>query len=72
MADTLERKSPLQPWAARFALLPNSVATVEEPFVTMVDLRLDPSAPGAATAASCSVSNCRPPRPPARKMLITR
>jgi sarcosine oxidase subunit gamma len=51
MADTLERTSPLQPWAARFAQLPNSVAIVEEPFVTMVDLRVDPSEPGAAAAA---------------------
>ena len=51
MADTLERTSPLQPWAAQFAGLPNSVAIVEEPFVTMVDLRVDPSGPGAAAAA---------------------
>ena len=51
MADTLERTSPLQPWAAQFAGLPNSVAIVEEPFVTMVDLRVNPSGPGAAAAA---------------------
>jgi sarcosine oxidase subunit gamma len=51
MADTLERTSPLQPWAARFARLPNSVAIVEEPFVTMVDLRVDPAGPGAQAAA---------------------
>jgi sarcosine oxidase, subunit gamma len=51
MADTLERTSPLQPWAAQFAQLPNSVAIVEEPFVTMVDLRVDPSGPAAAAAA---------------------
>jgi sarcosine oxidase, subunit gamma len=51
MADTLERTSPLQPWAAQFAQLPNSVAIVEEPFVTMVDLRVNPSGPGAAAAA---------------------
>jgi sarcosine oxidase subunit gamma len=51
MADTLERTSPLQPWAAQFARLPNSVAIVEEPFVTMVDLRVDPSGPGASAAA---------------------
>jgi sarcosine oxidase, subunit gamma len=51
MADTLERTGPLQPWAAQFAGLPNSVAIVEEPFVTMVDLRVDPSGPGAAAAA---------------------
>jgi sarcosine oxidase, subunit gamma len=52
MADTLERTSPLQPWATRFARLPNSVAIVEEPFVTMVELRVDPSGPGAAAAAA--------------------
>ena len=51
MADTLERTSPLQQWAAQFARLPNSVAIVEEPFVTMVDLRVDPSGPGALAAA---------------------
>jgi sarcosine oxidase subunit gamma len=51
MADTLERTSPLQPWAAHFARLPNTVAIVEEPFVTMVDLRVDPSGPGAEAAA---------------------
>ena len=51
MADTLERTSPLQPWAERFAALPNSVAIVVEPFVTMVDLRVDPSGSGAQAAA---------------------
>jgi sarcosine oxidase, subunit gamma len=51
MADTLERTSPLQPGAAQFAQLPNSVAIIEEPFVTMVDLRVDLSGPGAAAAA---------------------
>jgi sarcosine oxidase subunit gamma len=50
MADTLERMSPLQPWAARFAQLSDSVAIVEEPFVTMVDLRVDPAGPGAQAA----------------------
>ncbi len=52
MADTLQRTSPLQPWAAQFAKLPNSVAIVEEPFATMVDVRVDPSGPGATAAAS--------------------
>jgi sarcosine oxidase subunit gamma len=52
MADTLERTSPLQPWAARFAQLPDSVAIVEKPFITMVELRVEPSGPGAAAAAS--------------------
>jgi sarcosine oxidase subunit gamma len=51
MADTLERTSPLQPWAARFASLTNSIAIVEEPFVTMVDLRVDPAGPGAQAVA---------------------
>jgi sarcosine oxidase subunit gamma len=51
MADTLERKSPLQPWAARFAQLPETVAIAEEPFVTMVELRVDPSGPAATAAA---------------------
>jgi sarcosine oxidase subunit gamma len=46
MADTLERTSPLQPWAPQFARLPNSVAIVEEPFVTMVDLRVGPLGSG--------------------------
>ena len=51
MADTLQRTSPLQQWAERFAQLPDSVAIVEEPFVTMVELRVDPSGRGAAAAA---------------------
>src|SRR5689334_14903228 len=44
MVDTMERISPLQ-----FAQLPAGI--VEEPFVTMVELRVDPSGPGAAAAA---------------------
>jgi sarcosine oxidase subunit gamma len=52
MADTLERKSPLQPWAARFAQLPNSVVVVEEPFATMVELRVDPTDAGGAAAVA--------------------
>jgi sarcosine oxidase, subunit gamma len=52
MADTLERISPLQPWAGRFAQLPDSVVVVEEPFVPMVELRVDPTGAGATTAAA--------------------
>jgi len=52
MADTLERISPLQPWAKRFAQLPDAVTIVEAPFITMVELRVDPSGPGAAAVAS--------------------
>ncbi|MFY9918158.1 MAG: sarcosine oxidase subunit gamma family protein [Mycobacterium sp.] len=51
MADTLQRTSPLQVWAERFAQLPDAVAIVEEPFVTMVELRVDPSGPGSAAVA---------------------
>ncbi len=51
MADTLERTSPLRPWAEHFARLSNSVAMVEEPFVTMVDVRVDAAGPGAQAAA---------------------
>jgi sarcosine oxidase subunit gamma len=51
MADTLDRTSPLQPWVEHFARLSNSVAIVEEPFVTMVDLRVDAAGPGAQAAA---------------------
>ena len=51
MADTLERTSPLGPWADRFAALPATVRLAEEPFVTMVGLRVDPTGPGAAAAA---------------------
>jgi sarcosine oxidase subunit gamma len=51
MADTLERTSPLRLWAEHFARLSNSVAIVEEAFVTMVDLRVDPAGPGAQAAA---------------------
>ena len=67
MADTLERTSPLQPWAERFAQLPDSVAIVEEPFVTMVELRVDPSGPGAPAAAEsarCRAANHARPRTP--------
>src|ERR1700742_3316704 len=51
MADALERISPLQPWAKRFAQLPDTVKIVEEPFLTMVELRVGPSGAGAATVA---------------------
>jgi sarcosine oxidase subunit gamma len=51
MADTMDRTSPLEPWAENFARLSNSVAIVEEPFVTMVDLRVDAAGPGAQAAA---------------------
>lgn len=51
MADTLYRQSPLQNWHSRFAELPTSAQLEEEPFVTMVDLWVDPGGAGAAAAA---------------------
>jgi sarcosine oxidase subunit gamma len=51
MADTLTRRSPLQPWAARFANLPASARVEEEPFATMVDLWIDATGPAGAAAA---------------------
>lgn len=51
MADTLLPTRPLQPWAERFAQLPDAVTIAEEPFITMVELRLDPSGPGSAPVA---------------------
>src|SRR4029079_9353590 len=51
MADTLNRRSPLQSWASRFAELPETASITEIPFVTMVDLWVDPNGPGGAAAA---------------------
>ena len=51
MADTLTRRSPLQGWASRFAELPETASITEIPFVTMVDLCVDPNGPGGAAAA---------------------
>jgi sarcosine oxidase subunit gamma len=49
MADTLQRTSPLEPWAGRFAELSDSVSIAEEPLVTMVELRADASGVDAVT-----------------------
>ncbi len=51
MADTLTRRSPLQEWKSRFAGLPASVRIDEEPFVSMIDLWVDPSGPGGPAAS---------------------
>lgn len=47
MADTLIRRSPLHAFADRFAALPKTASVVEEPFLAMVDLWVEPSGPGA-------------------------
>jgi sarcosine oxidase, subunit gamma len=51
MADTLTRRSPLQGYETRFANMPESARIVDEPFVALVDLWVDPAGPGGAAAA---------------------
>ena len=50
MADTLNRRSPLQGWHTRFAGSPETARIGEEPFTTMVDLWVDPTGAGGAAA----------------------
>ena len=52
MADTLTPQSPLHAFAERFTALPSSASVVEEPFLAMVDLWVDPSAPGGVAASA--------------------
>ncbi len=52
MAETLTRRSPLQGWFAQFAATAPATILTEEPFVTMVDLWVDPDGAGGAEAAS--------------------
>lgn len=52
MADTLAATSALQPLADRLAALPRAAAVREEPFTTMVNLRVDAAGPGGAAVAA--------------------
>jgi sarcosine oxidase subunit gamma len=52
MADTLVPLSPLHGWDQKFSELPESVSLTEEPFVTMVDLWVDPAGPGGSAASN--------------------
>jgi sarcosine oxidase, subunit gamma len=49
MAETLGRTSPLDAFGQRFADLPDTVRIVEEPFLTMIDLRADATAAATLT-----------------------
>ncbi|MDX1887112.1 sarcosine oxidase subunit gamma [Mycolicibacterium sp. 120270] len=51
MGDAPTRRSPLQSYESRFARMPKSAFVVDEPFVSMVDLWVDPAGPGGAAAA---------------------
>jgi sarcosine oxidase subunit gamma len=42
-ADALTPTGPLDAWAGRFAALPPGIRITAEPFVAMVDVRLDPA-----------------------------
>ena len=44
----LPRTHPLEAWAPAFAELPGSLAVAVEPYVAMVDVRLDATSPAAA------------------------
>jgi sarcosine oxidase, subunit gamma len=52
MADTLTRRSPLHGCESRFARLPESASIADEPFVSMVDLWVDPAGPGGSAAVA--------------------
>lgn len=57
MAEPLTRRSPLQGFASRFAATPSTARISEEPFVSMVDVWVNPSGDAAVrTAAGADAS----------------
>jgi sarcosine oxidase, subunit gamma len=52
MAETLTATSPLEGWRDKFAALPRTVELSEEPFVAMIDLRVDSDGPAASRASA--------------------
>jgi sarcosine oxidase subunit gamma len=52
MAETLTATRPLESWRDKFAALPRTVELSEQPFVAMVDLRVDPDGPAASRASA--------------------
>ncbi|WNG94353.1 sarcosine oxidase subunit gamma [Mycobacterium sp. ITM-2016-00318] len=63
MADTLTRRSPLQGYQSRFAELSASTTVIDEPFVAMVDLWVDPSGPGGRAVADVLAVDALPTTP---------
>jgi sarcosine oxidase subunit gamma len=59
---TVERHSPLADWTAAFAALPAGVRLAEIPFLTQLDLRVDPGGP-AAEAVRKAVGGDLPAEP---------
>jgi sarcosine oxidase subunit gamma len=51
-ADTLARTNPLEQWSEALGGLPETVQVVPKPFISMIDLRLDPADPAAADVGS--------------------
>jgi sarcosine oxidase subunit gamma len=51
MVETGTRRSPLADWSATFAAMPSSICLRELPFLTQLNLRIDPTGP-AVTAVS--------------------
>jgi sarcosine oxidase subunit gamma len=51
-ADAPAVAGPLHPWFDRFAELPDGVQVVPEPFVAMVDVRVDPAGRAAAAVGA--------------------
>ncbi len=62
MAETLTATSPLQGYRDKFANVPPSVELSEEPFVAMLDLRVDPDGPAASEASA--ILGLAPPNTP--------
>jgi sarcosine oxidase subunit gamma len=51
-ADTLVRTNPLEQWTEALGGMPESVQVVPKPFISMIDVRLDPAGPAAADVGS--------------------
>ncbi|MFJ2030145.1 integrase core domain-containing protein [Streptosporangium sp. NPDC087985] len=50
MADQITLRSPLAEWADAFTGLPDEVRIAELPFLTQLDVRVDPAGPAAVAA----------------------
>jgi sarcosine oxidase, subunit gamma len=51
-ADTLARTNPLEQWTEALGGMPETVQVVPKPFVSMIDVRLDPAGSAAADVGS--------------------
>jgi sarcosine oxidase subunit gamma len=51
-ADTLARTNPLEQWTEAFGGMPETVQVVPKPFISMIDVRLDPAGSAAADVGS--------------------